>query len=381
VTDYTPGKLTVRKVGLLLSEGLDARLIATSGQKVQYADGASSAKSFHGRPDAGATFPDNRDHNQGGWVYVSNAEMEEQAAGGVGAITFDSQGQIIEYKMILEGTTKNCGGGRTSWETWVSCEEKNGRSGHIYQVDPFGEKTAEQMVQGSEGGQWESFAYDIRDMQRPHFFVTEDHEEGALSRFTPTNPDWSNKWDILHGAGSIDYLVLTFDSSATGGTFDWTSDREAAGQNANANYPHSEGIDVRGSQLLFVCKFLRMIYTLDLDNRTWYRTSTVSGLFDGQPDQLQRLLQNTTDLLYFTEEGNTDAGIHARDENARFYTIMESLHYSGETTGLALSPDGRFMYVAYQDAGKLFCLWRLDGKVFGAERLDIKYHDAQQAGP
>jgi hypothetical protein len=43
-----------------------------------------------------------------------------------------------------------------------------------------------------------------------------------------------------------------------------------------------------------------------------------------------------------------------------------------------LSPDGRFMYVAYQDVGKLFCLWRLDGKVFGAERLDVKYHDAQQ---
>jgi sugar lactone lactonase YvrE len=55
---------------------------------------------------------------------------------------------------------------------------------------------------------------------------------------------------------------------------------------------------------------------------------------------------------------------------------MESPHYRGETTGLALSPDGRFMYVAYQDVGKLFCLWRLDGKAFGAERLDVKYHNA-----
>ena len=117
-----------------------------------------------------------------------------------------------------------------------------------------------------------------------------------------------------------------------------------------------------------------MIYTLNLDDNTWFRESTVSGLFDGHPDQLARILQNPRDLLYFTEEGGRDAGIHARDEQARFYTIMESPHYPGETSGLSLSPDGRFMYVAYQDVGKLFCLWRRDGLPFGAEHLDVKFH-------
>jgi hypothetical protein len=55
---------------------------------------------------------------------------------------------------------------------------------------------------------------------------------------------------------------------------------------------------------------------------------------------------------------------------------MESPLYRGETTGLSLSPDGRFMYVAYQDVGKLFCLWRRDGKAFGAEHLDVKFHQS-----
>jgi hypothetical protein len=101
-------------------------------------------------------------------------------------------------------------------------------------------------------------------------------------------------------------------------------------------------------------------------------------LFDGQPDQLQRLLGDSRDLLYFTEEGGRDAGIHARDKDSRFYTIMESPVHPGETTGLSLSPDGKFMYVAYQSVGLLFTLFRKDGQSFEAEHLDVKFHQEQR---
>ena len=377
VTEYTPGKLTVQKVGLLLSEGLDARLIATSGQTVAYGDGSRSPAPFHFRPDAAATFPDTRVNNPGGWVYVSNSEMPETGEGGAGSLTFDKDGNILDYKMLLDGTTMNCGGGRTPWMTWVSCEELE-RTGKLYQVDPTGQREPQIMTLGSDGGRWESFAYDVRDLSKPHFCVTEDHHKGALARFTPDSPDWNNPWGMLHSEGKIHYLQLNFDSTSNGGTFEWIIEKETARQNARDHYPQTEGIDVHGSELLFVCKGLKMIYTLNVDNQTWHRTSTVSGLFDGQPDQLQRILQNPADLLYFTEEGGVDAGIHARDEYARFYTILESQVYPGETTGLSLSPDGRFMYVAYQDVGKVFCTWRRDGRPFGAEHLDVKFHGGQE---
>jgi len=98
-----------------LSRGLRARIIATTGQRVTYHDGSQSARSFHGNPDFGATFVDTRGNNEGGWVYVSNSEMNTTGAGGVGAITFDKDGNVIDYRMVLEKTTMNCGGGRTPW--------------------------------------------------------------------------------------------------------------------------------------------------------------------------------------------------------------------------------------------------------------------------
>lgn len=65
---YIPGNLTRKEAGLLLSEGLRARIIARSGEPVEYHNGALSDINFHGRPDFGATFADSRPFNEGGWV-------------------------------------------------------------------------------------------------------------------------------------------------------------------------------------------------------------------------------------------------------------------------------------------------------------------------
>jgi hypothetical protein len=169
VVTYHPGNLTTFKDRLLLSEGLDSKLLATSKKTVKFYNGSESTIDFHGRNDAGATFPDTRAHNAGGWAYVSNSEMYVvDGTGGVGAITFDKDGNMIDYQMVLEGSTWNCGGGKMpSWNTWVSCEELPG--GKIFQVDLMGTNPAEEMTLGSSEGRWESFAYDIREPNVPHF--------------------------------------------------------------------------------------------------------------------------------------------------------------------------------------------------------------------
>jgi len=122
---FAPGDLSVKEAGLILSRGLRARVIAMTGRRIVYFNGTKSSKAFHGYPDFGATFPDTRPNNIGGWVYVSNSEIDITGKGGVGASTFDKDGNVIDYRMVLEGTTMNCGGGRTPW--YVASSARKGR--------------------------------------------------------------------------------------------------------------------------------------------------------------------------------------------------------------------------------------------------------------
>lgn len=260
--------------------------------------------------------------------------------------------------------------------TFVSCEEIE-FYGEVYQVDPFGEIQAEKATIGSQLGRWESFAHDVRDPMDPKFFVTEDHNKGTVRRFRPKRSliDWDSPWDMLHVDGTIDYLMISPNANLTGGTFEWTNDLNAAKSNAKQFYPQTEGIDVYNGQMYVVCKGIRQMFTFDLDAMTYYNKTTVSGLFDGSPDQVIRILdRKDIDLLFFTEEGGKDSGVHARDSLGRMYTIFESPVYPDETTGLAFSPNGAHMYVAYQQTGLLFDIWREDGRAFDGRVLNVKYH-------
>ena len=78
--------------------------------------------------------------------------------------------------------------------------------------------------------------------------------------------------------------------------------------------------------------------------------------------------------ILLPSSGGMNAGIHARDDWGRYYTILESENWRDETTGLAFSPDGKHVYVSYQNRGLLFDVWRLDGQPFHAKKLGVKYH-------
>lgn len=211
----------------------------------------------------------------------------------------------------------------------VTCEERE--NGRVLQVDPFGTRGMQEMTM--DRGYFEAFAYDIRDRDHPRFFVTEDKERGPIRRFSPSEKNWDDPWQLLHAPGTIEYLVLEPKGGGKG-TFRWTTDKGYAKTNAAMYYPFTEGIDVYEHQLFFTSKERKALFILHLDNKTFERQSTVAGVFDGMPDQVKRITGDG--LLYFCEEGGIENGIHARDEHGWYFTVLESDTFNDESTGLAL---------------------------------------------
>ena len=264
----------------------------------------------------------------------------------------------------------------------------------VHEVDPHvGTSSQRQTVIGGIGGEYESFAYDARDRMKPTFYVTHDSTSGGLVRFTPdptvvaeaeNTGDYSG---MLTTMGTLHWLVLSPSDgtrSATSGTFQWTTIRNEADDNAYEYYRSSEGIDIRRGMLYFTTKYWKDLFILDLDTMAYTRSGTKSGAFDGEPDQIKRILadDDNRDMLYFCEEKACDNGgkydqiyvclhlsqllhlrrwltyvvkiVHARDQEGDFYSIIDGGHYSSETSGLAFSPDNKHMYISYQGYVAMF---------------------------
>ena len=185
--------------GVRVAPGFSARVIATSGQMV-----TGTSHSWHLQPDGGAVFGT----EDGGWIYVSNSEVP--FVGGVSAIRFDDDANILDAYPVLSDTNVNCAGGPTPWHTWLSCEETP--QGRVYECDPWGDTPA---VVRPALGKFKHEAAAI-DPVRGHVYLTEDVGDGAFYRYTPSGMN-------VHGFPNLSAGDLQVAIVDAGGAVSWQS--------------------------------------------------------------------------------------------------------------------------------------------------------------
>lgn len=130
--------------------------------------------------------------------------------GGTTTMVFDQNSEEVEKTFLsLVGTIRNCAGGSTPWNSWITCEEdvsiandkleKN--HGYNFEVPATAEVSLTDPVPISGMGRFNHEAVCV-DPQSGIVYQTEDRSDGLIYRYLP------NSRGRLHDGGRLQVLVL-----------------------------------------------------------------------------------------------------------------------------------------------------------------------------
>lgn len=312
--------------GVQLSAGFTSRIVARSGQNV-----TGTTYKWHSAPDGGACFALGT-----GWIYVSNSEIGS-SGGGASALRFDAAGGVVGAYRILSGTTSNCAGGATPWQTWLSCEETN--KGAVFETDPRGENAA---IRRPAMGLFKHEAA-AADPDREVVYLTEDETDGCFYRFVPAT------WGDL-STGVLQVLV------ERSGVLSWAQVPDPAAGSKSTRSQVSGAKKFNGGEGCYYRAGI-VYFTTKGDNRVWAYDAAANSLVIAYDDNLtssapltgvDNLTGTSGGDIYVAEDGgNMEICIITPDEVVAPFLRVTGQPLS-ELCGVAFNPAGDRLYFSSQ---------------------------------
>lgn len=373
-----------RLYGLRFPQGFSARVVARAGESL-----GLQGHRWHAFPDGGATFAT----VGGGWIYVSNSEVPSipqlGVAGGVGALSFDAEGRLLDAYPLIEGSQINCSGGPTPWASWISCEEWT--FGAAWECEP-GSPNSGRRLPALGFFTHEAVCVDARSNT---IYLTEDIEDGRLYRFVPDRPNVGGRADL--SSGRLQVLKVVASSEQLGAisengplpvqwldvprpnpdVFDTPTRYQ---QPESTAFSGGEGLWYQDGKVYFSTKGDNRVWALDLDRQTlelaydddWYLPCTAAEVCNSGQDSrplfgVDNLTMTPGHDLVVVEDGGLMRAV-AITASGRIVTLIQIEGQDGsEITGPAFSPDGRHFYFSSQrgpslathlgqEAGTTYCV-------------------------
>jgi len=318
--------------------------------------------------------------------------QDKPCLGGTTTFVYDTQGRRLESQYLsLAGTVRNCAGGPTPWNSWVTCEEtvelpgKNclKKHGYNFEVPARAEAYLADPKPLVEMGRFNHEAIAV-DPESGIVYETEDRQDSCLYRFVPNEPG-----ELARG-GRLQALVVDGPRPKGLDTRNWTRGNVVQGESKRTRWVDLENVDTNDDFLRYrafdkgAARFARgegmwqgrgAIYFActsggrNKKGQIWrYVPSPMEGRsgeseFPGTLELFLEpndgaLIENADNLtvapwgdVIVCEDGKGDNFLVGVTPRGAIYKLAQNRYNESEFAGATFSPDGSTLFVNIQKTG------------------------------